>query len=102
MIGLADAAAVANTVLGLSPRSFFERLSTTPARIAQVPDHGRWVTPGAPANLVVFDPDREIESTTTRCRAGNSPYLGRTWRGEVRSSILRGRLSYHAAKADVG
>lgn len=102
VIGLADAAAVANTVLGLSPRSFFERLSTTPARIAQVPDHGRWVTPGAPANLVVFDPDREIESTTTRSRAGNSPYLGRTWRGEVRSSILRGRLSYHAAKADVG
>ena len=102
VIGLKDAAAVTNSVLDLAPRSFFERLSVSPARIARASDHGRWVETGAPANLVVFDSDEEYESVATRSRASNSPYLGRTWKGAVRYSVLRGRVTYSRAKAEIG
>lgn len=97
VIGLADAAAVVNTAAGLSPRAFFERMSVTPARIATAAGHGNWVAPGIPANLVVFDPQRETKSTSTRSRSSNSPYLGRTWQGEVRCSVFRGKVTNRAA-----
>src|SRR5205085_11133248 len=33
-----------------------DRMSTAPARIGRVPDHGRALEDGAPANLVLYDP----------------------------------------------
>lgn len=90
VIGLADAAAVINTTLGLDARTFFERLSVTPARIAGAGDHGVWIAPGVAANVVVFDPAAENQATATHSRSSNSPYLGSRWRGEVRHTILRG------------
>ncbi len=94
VVGLADAAAVVNTTLSLDPRSFFDRLSVAPARIAGIEDHGRWPQPCAPANLTVFYPAGESRSTSTHSRSQNSPYLGRVWRGTVRYTVLRGTISY--------
>ena len=97
VIGLADAASVVNTSLDLDARKFFERLSVTPARIAGADDHGTWLAPGVAANVMVFDPAAEMRSTATHSRSSNSPYLGSRWRGGVRYTILRGRLTHSSA-----
>lgn len=99
VIGSEWAAAVVNTVVALDMAAFFDRMSVAPARIGQISGHGQPVSPGNPANLVVFDPGAEIRPTTTRSRSRNAPYLGRTWRGMVRHTIYAGGLSYAAAGA---
>ena len=91
--GLEWAAAVVNSVVQLSIGDFFERLSTTPARIAGLDTHGRPVEAGNNANLVVFDPGTETVPTTTASKSSNSPYLGKRWRGVVRATMLRGRVT---------
>jgi dihydroorotase len=97
VIGLASAAPVVNTVVGLEPRSFFERLSVTPARIAGIDSHGHWITPGAEANVVVFDPAAENSLPETHSKSSNSPFSGRQWRGRVVHTVLRGRVTHRAA-----
>ena len=94
VIGLADAAAVVNTVAGLDPGSFFTRMAVAPARIAGAEGHGVWVRRGAPANIVVFDPTTQTTPTETHSRSANSPYLGRSWKGEVRHTVLRGLVTF--------
>jgi dihydroorotase len=94
VIGLADAAAVVNSVVGLDARTFFDRMSVAPARIGRADEHGRWAAPGSPANLVVFDPIATGTSSETGSRSINSPYLGKAWRGEVRATIRHGQLTH--------
>ena len=95
VLGLADAAAVVNTSVGLDPSTFFQRMSVASARIAATRQHGRWVEPGNDANLVVFDPEAVAVSTTARSRSVNSPYLGRSWKGSVVLTMLRGFITYN-------
>ena len=96
VIGLEWAAAAVNTKVGLDQATFFARMSTTPARIAGLVDHGGPIVEGAPANIVVFDPTTEAEATTSVSKSVNSPYLGRTWMGTVRATLLWGRVSHRA------
>lgn len=95
--GLEWSAAVVNTVVGLDIATLFDRMSITPARIGRIADHGLAVAPGNPANLVVFDPATEYLAETTRSRSANAPYLGKRWRGVVRATMLRGRLTHDAS-----
>jgi dihydroorotase len=69
-----------------------DRLSTAPARILGLTDHGGPVSPGTPANLVVFDPEADwtVGERPFHSMAGNSAFLGRTVRGKVIHTILRG------------
>ena len=92
--GLETALAAVLTVLGEEPdlSTLVERMSTTPARLLGLEEHGGPVTPGRPANLVLFDPsvewtvgDRPFES-----RGRNSAFLGRTMRGRVVHTLVRG------------
>jgi dihydroorotase len=99
--GLEWAAAALVSAVDLGIAAFFDRMSIAPARIAGIADHGRLLEPGAPANLVVFDPHEEFAATATVSKSLNSPYLGRSWRGTVRATLLRGRLT-HDAHAGVG
>ncbi len=93
--GLEWAAAAVNTAVALDIERFFDRMAIAPAHIAQIDDrHGRFVEPGEPANLVVFDPVSEWTPTSTRSRSHNSPYLGRPWRGVVRRTLLAGRTTH--------
>ena len=94
--GLEWAAAAVTTSVGLDMGAFFDRLSVVPARIAGLNDHGIAITPGSPANIVVFDPLAAREATTTLSKSVNSPYLGQTWSGEVRATILWGRITHRA------
>jgi dihydroorotase len=70
-----------------------DRMSTRPARIGLVDDHGRPMEAGAPANLVLVDPAarREIDPFALASRSRNTPYAGRTLPGAVVATFLRGR-----------
>jgi dihydroorotase len=100
--GLEWAAAVVNTTVGLDVADFFDRMSTRPAEIAGLSaTQGGPVGPGRIANLVVFDPAAESTPETTYSRSVNSPYLGRPWRGAVRSTIHDGVITHSGVGAGV-
>jgi dihydroorotase len=72
-----------------------EALSTAPASILGLDEHGGPVTPGSPANLVVFDPNEEwvVGERPFASRGRNSAFLGRTLRGRVLHTMLRGEFT---------
>lgn len=86
-------------VLSLGPDpdipAVVERMSTASARILGLPDHGGPVAPGRPANLVAFDPGAEwrVGDRPFASRGRNSAFLGRTLRGRVVHTLLRGRFT---------
>ncbi len=71
-------------------------LSAGPARFAGVADRKGALQKGMHADLVVWDPDASFEVTRAELRFRHkiSPYLGRTLRGVVRESFLRGQRVY--------
>ena len=68
------------------------RLSWGPAAIAGLTDHGGPISPGAIANLCVFDPSVvwTVDVSKLASRGSNSPYGGRAVTGRVRHTVLRG------------
>jgi dihydroorotase len=95
VIGLETAASATWEVLADRNR-FFEVLSTAPATILGLADHGKPVQPGASANLVVFDPEARRTQHEFRSKSSNSPYAGRSLQGEVRATVHRGELVYES------
>ena len=71
------------------------RLSVVPAHILRLEDHGGPLTPGRPANLVVFDPSAEwtVGERPFRSMARNSAFTGRRLRGRVLYTMLRGTFT---------
>jgi dihydroorotase len=69
------------------------RMSTKPAEIGRVGDHGRPIAVGEPANLVLYDPSvtREVDPSETASLSRNNPYAGRELPGRVVATFLRGR-----------
>lgn len=95
VIGLETAAAVVATyALGDDQRTFFDRMSVAPARIAGLDRHGRDVEPGSPANLVLFDPKRRWVPGTFVSKSQNSPFAGLELTGKVLATIHEGRISF--------
>jgi dihydroorotase len=81
---------------GLLPLSrAVEALSSVPASILGLDEHGGPVTPGRHANVVVFDPDEEwvVGERPFASRGRNSAFLGRTLRGRVMHTLLRGEFT---------
>jgi dihydroorotase len=77
-----------------------EALSTAPARILGAHDHGGPIEPGRPANLVAFDPSAEwTVEPPFGSRSRNSSFLGRTLRGRIVHTMLRGELVVADGKA---
>jgi dihydroorotase len=94
VIGLETAAAVVSTVLGRDQVAFFDRMSTAPARIAGLDRQGNAVEPGAPANLVLFAPERRWTPGAFTSKSKNSPFRGQELTGKVMATIYEGRVSY--------
>ncbi|HYZ11493.1 MAG TPA: dihydroorotase [Actinomycetota bacterium] len=71
-----------------------ERMSTGPARVLGLDEHGGPIAPGRPANLVAFDPQAEWTAGDRpwASRGRNSAFTGRTLRGRVVHTMLRGDL----------
>ncbi len=94
VIGLETSAALVNEHARLDQELFFERMSVAPARIAMLPDQGKPVAQGAPANLVVFDPKELWTYGPPRSRSSNSPFLGTELLGRVKTTISAGRVAF--------
>ncbi|ADU48115.1 dihydroorotase [Intrasporangium calvum] len=100
MLGLETALAVVSDLMvrpGLLDWSDVARvMSTTPARIGGLPDQGRPLQPGSPANITLVDPDREVtvDAAASRSLSRNNPWHGRTLRGAVHATIHRGTVTH--------
>ncbi|WP_433869396.1 dihydroorotase [Saccharopolyspora sp. CA-218241] len=72
-------------------------MSERPARIAGLPDQGRPIAAGEPANLVLVDPDDEwtVRAAELASIGSNSPYEGMRLPGRVLVTLLRGRITAH-------
>ncbi|OZM73006.1 dihydroorotase [Amycolatopsis antarctica] len=75
-------------------------MSERPAEIGGLPDHGRPIAVGEPANLVLVDPDAEwtVRGGELASIAGNTPYEGMRLPGVVTATLLRGRVTAAAGR----
>lgn len=101
MVGLEHAASVLQEVLighGGDWQQFAKILSTKPAQIASLANHGK-IEVGATANLALIDPSakRLIESQT-QSKSSNNPFAGITLPGQVVHTIYRGRFTVRDTK----
>ena len=72
-----------------------ERMSTRPAQLLGVP--GGELGVGAPADIVVLDPERAVTVDASRfvSRGHNTPFDGKTYTGAVCQTIVGGRVIDH-------
>ncbi|MFG2619618.1 dihydroorotase [Streptomyces sp. NPDC048507] len=72
-----------------------ERMSSAPARIGGLPNHGRPVSAGEPANLTLVDTSYRgvVDPAHFASRSRNTPYEGRELPGRVTHTFLRGRAT---------
>jgi dihydroorotase len=76
-------------------------MSERPAEIAGLPDHGRPIAVGEPANLVLVDPDAmwTVNGQQLASLAGNTPYEGMQLPGVVKATLLRGKVTARDGRA---
>lgn len=100
VIGLETAVAVAWTVLvatgRLTPLQLVERMSAAPARAFKL--NAGTLSPGAPADITLFDPTREwtVDPAQFLSRSRNSPFAGRTLTGLPVGAVVGGKVHRHA------
>jgi dihydroorotase len=98
IIGLETAFPLANVELVgsglLTLAQLVERMSTVPARIFGLP--GGSLAKGAPADVVVLDPEVEwtVDPSAFRSKSRNTPFAGRSVRGRAIVTIVRGQVVY--------
>ena len=73
------------------------RVTSDPARILGV--HSGKLQPGAPADIVVFDPEAawRVTPDTLRSQGKNTPYLGYELDGQVRYTLVAGNVVFEQA-----
>jgi dihydroorotase len=78
----------------LSLPQLIRALSTRPAEILELPSGG--LAPGAPADLVLFDPDDPyvLDKQDLRSRSKNSPFDEARLQGRVRLTLVAGKIVY--------
>ncbi|HEV2686348.1 MAG TPA: dihydroorotase [Actinomycetota bacterium] len=76
-------------------RRLIEAMSVAPARARSLTGHGGPIAPGAPANLVVLDPAATwvVDPSRLASKSKNTPFAGRTLKGKVVHTMLRGRFT---------
>ncbi|WKD59213.1 dihydroorotase [Corynebacterium caspium] len=72
-------------------------MSERPAEITKLPDHGRPIAVGEPANLSLVDPQRPwtVSGEDLQSKAANTPYEGFKFNAQVVATILRGSITYN-------
>jgi len=105
MLGLETAlSVVVETMLHtglLDWRGVAQRMSAAPARIGGLAGHGAALEEGAPANLVLIDPEARwvVEPGQLASRSRNTPYAGRELPARVVATFLRGEPTVLDGKA---
>ncbi|MBW5421363.1 dihydroorotase [Streptomyces sp. BG9H] len=99
MVGLETALSVVQQTMVetglLTWEAVADRMSFKPALIGGATGHGRPVSAGEPANLVLVDADYrgEVDPASFASRSRNTPYEGRELPGRVTHTWLRGRAT---------
>jgi dihydroorotase len=77
-----------------------DRMSTRPARIGRLAEHGRPIEVGEAANLVLIDPAAgyTVDPRTFASRSRNTPYADRTFAARPVATFLRGQLTAREGK----
>jgi allantoinase len=81
---------------GASAVQIAQWMAAAPARLAGLYPRKGVVAVGSDADLVIFDPDAEsvVDQAALFHRHPATPYHGRSLRGRVRTTIVRGRVVY--------
>jgi dihydroorotase len=76
-------------------------MSEAPARIVGLPDQGRPLEVGEPANLTVVDPDASwtVTGTELASRSDNTPFESMTLPAVVTVTMLRGKITARDGKS---
>lgn len=76
-------------------------MSERPAQIVGLPDQGRPLEVGEPANLTVIDPDTTwvVSGAQLASRSDNTPYEEMTLPATVTATLLRGRITARDGKS---
>ncbi|HTM83810.1 MAG TPA: dihydroorotase, partial [Mycobacterium sp.] len=76
-------------------------MSERPAQIVGLPDQGRPLEVGEPANLTVVDPDASwvVTGRQLASRSANTPYEAMTLPAAVTATLLRGRITARNGKS---
>ena len=84
----------------LTWRAVARVMSENPARIAGLPDHGRPLAVGEPANLTVVDPDATwtVQGAELASLSDNTPYETMTLPATVTTTLLRGKITARDGK----
>ncbi|MFE3291424.1 dihydroorotase [Rhodococcus sp. NPDC059234] len=104
MLGLETSLAViARTMVEsglLDWRGVAKVMSERPAEIVGLPDQGRPIAVGEPANLTLVDPDHEwtVHGPDLASVANNTPYESMTFGARVSTTLLRGRVTVRDGK----
>ncbi len=105
MLGLQTAlSVVVQTMVApglLSWRDVARVMSENPARIVGLPDQGRPLEVGEPANLTVVDPDATwtVTGPGLASRSANTPYESMTLPATVTATLLRGKVTARDGKS---
>jgi dihydroorotase len=104
VVGLETALGVAVTELVetglLTLPELVDRMACAPARIMGLP--GGTLEPGAPADVVVFDPEERwtVDADRFESKSRNTPFAGRQLVGRVRRTLVDGETRYRAGSPD--
>jgi len=82
----------------LSPLLAVEKLTSRPAETFGL-DAGN-LTPGSPADFVLFDPNQSWTANKFISKSGNSPFIGQTFKGKILSTYVRGHKVYDSSLQD--
>ncbi|WP_448623688.1 dihydroorotase [Geodermatophilus sp. URMC 64] len=105
MLGLEQALSVVVATMVetglLDWRGVADCMSVRPAAIGRLVGHGRPLSPGEPANLLLLDPAHRapVDPAALASRSRNSPYAGRELPGRVVATFLRGTATVLDGKA---
>ena len=82
-----------------------ERMTAGPARVLG-PEFADLATlrPGTPADIVLFDPDREwaVDPSDFESKGKNTPLEGTTLRGRVALTMVEGRVVFELSEGETG
>lgn len=72
------------------------KVTLAPARILNI--DGGHLTPGAPADICIFDPEEywKVTALTIKSQGKNTPFLGRELPGRVKFTLIDGNIVYES------